>query len=123
MFQREPSDSNPVILLLEDALKMPFNVFGTKHKRSFLKWYQEATGIDMVLKTENRLEECTVLDVADDGTVSLLGEDSETRDIVVSEKDVLKKLRTALKRGDDASVTIEVGADEETIVDVTITTT
>ncbi|KAG1654931.1 hypothetical protein FOA52_004717 [Chlamydomonas sp. UWO 241] len=30
--------------LLEDTLKMPFNVFGTAHKRSFLKWHSKLTG-------------------------------------------------------------------------------
>ncbi|GAX73680.1 hypothetical protein CEUSTIGMA_g1131.t1 [Chlamydomonas eustigma] len=31
--------------LLEDALKMPFTVFGTSHKKVFLRWYDKLSGI------------------------------------------------------------------------------
>eukprot|EP00195_Chlamydomonas_chlamydogama_P003750 CAMPEP_0202919280 /NCGR_PEP_ID=MMETSP1392-20130828/75455_1 /ASSEMBLY_ACC=CAM_ASM_000868 /TAXON_ID=225041 /ORGANISM="Chlamydomonas chlamydogama, Strain SAG 11-48b" /LENGTH=134 /DNA_ID=CAMNT_0049612591 /DNA_START=20 /DNA_END=422 /DNA_ORIENTATION=+ len=37
-------DDNPALGLLEDALKMPFTVFGTSHKKSFLKWHAKLTG-------------------------------------------------------------------------------
>ena len=33
-----------VVPLLEDALKMPFTVFTTKHKTKMLKWLHQLTG-------------------------------------------------------------------------------
>lgn len=42
--QEDGDGDNPAAALLEDALKMPFTVFTTSHKKTMLKWLERLSG-------------------------------------------------------------------------------
>ncbi|KAL6062916.1 eIF-5a domain-containing protein [Balamuthia mandrillaris] len=50
--KEDSGGENPVVGLLEDALKMPFTVFSTKHKKTMLKWYTELTGKQLSIEDD-----------------------------------------------------------------------
>ncbi len=111
--------SNPVLPLLEDALKMPFNVVGTKQKKRLLKWYTELSGQDEVQQLNvgggfdaatKKTSSYQVLDMGDDsGFLSLLEiQSGEMReDLKLNLKtEMAKKMKAAFDEGKEVHVEI-----------------
>ncbi|CCI40707.1 unnamed protein product [Albugo candida] len=109
--------------VIKDALAMPFTVLSSKHKKKLLKWHNEST-IDSVEDTRSisKRAKWTVLDVDDDGFLTLMSE--ESGDIVenfsVSNKsEQFQKIREGLDRGSvsiftvDASLLSQVEVEDE----------
>lgn len=81
--KNEPLDDNPLVDLLREALKMPFNVMSSARKNKILKWYDK---ILPVLKTEflGKQEECTVMEIDDENVMVILADGKTTKNLSVT---------------------------------------
>mmetsp|Transcript_23398 Transcript_23398/g.30392 ORF Transcript_23398/g.30392 Transcript_23398/m.30392 type:complete len:193 (+) Transcript_23398:29-607(+) len=100
---------SPVLNLLDDALKMPFNIFSTKQKQKLLKW-QRQFSVDSKLGNEEELEKetknFTVVDI-DDGYMCLMDDAGQMReDIKLPKSEVGTSIKNMFE--DIGSATIEV---------------
>ncbi|EQC40080.1 hypothetical protein SDRG_02735 [Saprolegnia diclina VS20] len=111
-----------VLLLVKDALAMPFGVVGTKHKKRLLKLHEQLLGSSGENGGEptpapvERTYSCVGMDA--DGYLSLL--DDESGDMIESLQ-VQKKTpewRTIKKHVDDGNVRVRVLDDEIVAVEI-----
>jgi hypothetical protein len=98
--------------LLEDALKMPERVIATAQKRKLLALYEAevARVAAMEVTTGSRTVETTkkylVVDIADDGLLSLLDDEGLSREDIRAEE-ASAALRSALAAGKDVFVAVD----------------
>ncbi|KAL4151498.1 hypothetical protein PRNP1_008442 [Phytophthora ramorum] len=110
---------------VKDGLAMPFNVFGTKHKKRLLKWYNELITIvggdaDAAIAGEAAKPniEWGVMDIDEDGFLSLMQvESGDTNEsFQVQKKSVeYKQIKKALENNE---VTVVTNGDD--IVDIRV---
>lgn len=106
-------DAEPALGLLEDALKMPFTVFTTSHKKTFLKWHAKLQGqADCEAAPEaaagsGQLPVWQVID-ASGATITVMAADGTTVDVACSEQ-LAVQVRGRFDGGDDVSVQLDSG--------------
>lgn len=110
----DQADNNPALLLLDDALKMPFTVFTTSHKKTFLKWHAKLTG--GVAPTNGggtgtgaaaAVQTYQVYDMTDD-TISCMTDDGDTVEVDAAgcEAALVARVRELFDGGADVRVTL-----------------
>eukprot|EP01098_Paradermamoeba_levis_P016254 TRINITY_DN866_c0_g1_i1.p1 TRINITY_DN866_c0_g1~~TRINITY_DN866_c0_g1_i1.p1 ORF type:complete len:154 (+),score=34.39 TRINITY_DN866_c0_g1_i1:606-1067(+) len=121
--QANKDNTTLVVELLDDALKMPFSIFSTKHKKTLLKWHTELSGQDPKTEgtaTDATETQCSVIDLSDDGYLTVLLESGETKEgIKVTDQQQLKAIRVGLDNGQDVVVTIATNDGVDELVEVT----
>ncbi|KAG9406478.1 hypothetical protein AC1031_002797 [Aphanomyces cochlioides] len=116
-------DEEETLLLVKDALAMPFTVFGTKHKKKLLKMHEQLLGQNAGADDEKTEEvesvwySCVGMDP--DGYLSLLHDETgEMLETVQVEKKTIE-WKTIKKHVDDGNVRVRVtnGSVDEVVVD------
>jgi hypothetical protein len=111
-------DDDPVLSLVEDALKMPFTVFTTSQKKTMLKWLDKlrpdiASGRTPQQAGDggtSRHEAWEVMDMAD-GAVSLMDAGGEEKRVELSSltAEQAQQLQKAFDAGDAVRVMLAAG--------------
>lgn len=110
---------NPALSLLDDALKMPFTVFTTSHKKTMLKWHAKLTGqagngdANAAGKAAGQSpharlgEKCNVIDVTAD-VMQVMNDDGDTFDIPRTACDacMAAQVADAFAQGSDVNVRV-----------------
>jgi hypothetical protein len=107
-YSESTAEVNPAQLLLEDALKMPFTVFTTSHKKSMLKWMDKLAAhggglegqIDHGTKASYEVIDCR------GATATLMSADGETRDVQL--QDLPHHVQQGIVAGMQADLLVEV---------------
>ncbi|GFR41842.1 hypothetical protein Agub_g2621 [Astrephomene gubernaculifera] len=106
----------PALGLIDDALKMPFTVFTTSQKKTFLKWHAKLTGqadggaAAGSASAAPKQQRFQVYDVTET-SISCMTADGDTADIDVqtSDKDLVAKVRELFDAGVDVNVHLDEG--------------
>ena len=105
--------------LLEDALKMPFSVFGTKQKKTMIKWLEDIRGGPGMASTKTMLTQIlSVIDVQGE-KISLINDNSGDifEEVPLPEGDLGAQLRSTFD-STESVVSVEVQIQGETIVHI-----
>ncbi|KAG2485104.1 hypothetical protein HYH03_016095 [Edaphochlamys debaryana] len=109
-------EREPALLLVEDALKMPFTVFTTSHKKTFLKHLERLkpggagpAGAGAGAPQQQR-QKWQVID-AGDSVLSVMTADGDTLDLDPgnSPADLVAKVRELFEAGSDVTVLLDEG--------------
>ncbi|GLC44972.1 hypothetical protein PLESTB_000670200 [Pleodorina starrii] len=114
----DASAREPALELIEDALKMPFTVFTTSQKKTFLKWHAKLTGSEAdhgkspaagAASSAERTE-YQVID-ATETMISCMTDDGDVVDLDVkaSAQDLVAKLRAAFDDGKAVVASLDSG--------------
>uniref|UniRef100_A0A7S0YMH1 Translation elongation factor IF5A C-terminal domain-containing protein n=1 Tax=Polytomella parva TaxID=51329 RepID=A0A7S0YMH1_9CHLO len=112
-FQYDNDEDNPVLPLLEDALKMPFTVFTTNQKKSFLKWLSKVTDSSKSPKcTSNCIDSEAKFQVieVDGNLITVMNEGGDTIDMDSSALDpeIFKIISRRFHDGEEVYVGINL---------------
>lgn len=126
VYANSPHDTNdgdhPALSLVDDALKMPFTVFTTSHKKSMLRWHAKLTGgPEPGAATSGPVSaKYQVIDIAD-GIVTCMDPDGETLDIALT--DVSQEMQEAITQGfeDGKDVQLKITVDTKQVISHTVT--
>ncbi|GIL80721.1 hypothetical protein Vretimale_9175 [Volvox reticuliferus] len=104
-------------MLIDDALKMPFTVFTTNHKKTFLKWHAKLSGehgdgkaaAAIAGPAEFQLE-YQVIDLHGNIVSCMTDEGDEfTVDVAGNDTDLVAQLRSKFEEGAAVTVTLDPG--------------
>eukprot|EP00389_Voromonas_pontica_P007230 GDKH01010901.1.p1 GENE.GDKH01010901.1~~GDKH01010901.1.p1 ORF type:complete len:182 (+),score=14.53 GDKH01010901.1:114-659(+) len=111
--------NNQSVGLLEDALKMPFNVFSTRQKKTFLKWLNKATGKGEAGTEVSAIPEGDWWDVIeiDGATCTLMAGDGETRNVPMTALGEAADVHEAFKADKAVRARCTVGNDGTVVVE------
>ncbi|KAG5184540.1 hypothetical protein JKP88DRAFT_194926 [Tribonema minus] len=108
--------------LVKDALTMPFNIFGSKHKKSLLKWHEDLAGLSAAESDPEAprpaVKTLQVVDVDADGYLTLmcLETGNTSNSVQVAKKS--EQYRTIRKALNEHEVHVDVVEDQ--VLDVRI---
>ncbi|EFJ46997.1 hypothetical protein VOLCADRAFT_92526 [Volvox carteri f. nagariensis] len=112
----DESAKEPALQLIDDALKMPFTVFTTSQKKTFLKWHAKLTGEgDGKLSSAAAVvapdrAEYQVIDLIGDTVTCMTDEgDDFTVDLKGSDAGMVAQLRSQFEGGAAVTVTLDLG--------------
>ncbi|PNW84366.1 hypothetical protein CHLRE_04g232902v5 [Chlamydomonas reinhardtii] len=114
-------------MLVDDALKMPFTVFTTSHKKTYLKWHAKLTGEGdkgqqrgAAAAGGGKPVTYTVYDLPEGGAcLGLMTDEGDTLELQLAgpgacQPELLAQIRAAFEAGED-EVRITLNADRTTV--------
>ncbi|CAD2215665.1 hypothetical protein AGDE_02919 [Angomonas deanei] len=118
-----------VASLLDDALKMPFNVFSSSHKSKFLSSYWSMLGKDGEKEGEEgkptSSKQLTLLDIAEGGQLMLMRDDGGEYDcnpVLCRSDSLMAAVRAAFDAGEEVIVTVVKEGEAAVCVDYRVGT-
>ncbi|KAL6765745.1 hypothetical protein V8C86DRAFT_1822678 [Haematococcus lacustris] len=113
--------------LVEDCLKMPFSVFSTSQKKTMLKWLDKLQdssdgagqrGTPAVADAVSGAESWSVMDTASEGSVSVMNDAGDEKDVSAGSPEQYQSIHSALARG--CAVTVRLDATRTCIVSMSV---
>uniref|UniRef100_A0A0G4HDQ5 Translation elongation factor IF5A C-terminal domain-containing protein n=1 Tax=Chromera velia CCMP2878 TaxID=1169474 RepID=A0A0G4HDQ5_9ALVE len=123
----EEAQRNAALQLVDDALKMPFNVFGTAHKKKLLNWYHKLTpdekgGGKSTGDGEASRLHVDLIEISTSGTLTFMSADGETREVQADslpESVDFKSVQEAFEKGMPVEAYIDPGTSAVISLEVT----